>query len=251
MSTRFAGPKLRALGVGLGAGLAGVVASAVLVLGVVGGIQAIGIELPLIALLLLAFALNQYFSFAGVALAYLRLRGAPLSYVGVEVPDLRDLAVVLAGYVGAFAIVFVSGLVIQATGVETANNNAAEMGMENPELLLLFVPLSFLMIGPCEELLFRGIVQRRLREAFSAPVAIAVAAAFFAAIHYLALNGPTAARLTSITILFFPSLVFGAAYEYTENIVVPALIHGAYNATLFSIMYVVMQFGDGVAALPF
>jgi membrane protease YdiL (CAAX protease family) len=37
--------------------------------------------------------------------------------------------------------------------------------------------------------------------------------------------------------------VFGAVYEFTENLVVPALVHGAYNATLFSLLYVAVRFG--------
>jgi membrane protease YdiL (CAAX protease family) len=35
--------------------------------------------------------------------------------------------------------------------------------------------------------------------------------------------------------------VFGTVYELTENIVVPALVHGFYNATLFGTLYVGTQ----------
>ncbi len=38
--------------------------------------------------------------------------------------------------------------------------------MENPDVLLLLIPASFLLIGPGEELLFRGVVQGRLRDYF-------------------------------------------------------------------------------------
>jgi len=47
-------------------------------------------------------------------------------------------------------------------------------------------------------------------------------------------------------LLFFPALVFGISYEYTDNIVVPSLIHGLYNATLFTGLYVVIRFGPGM-----
>jgi hypothetical protein len=246
MSNVTQSSKLRALGVGVGAGLAGVVVSLVLALFVIGGIQFLGVQLSAVATILLVLFINQYLSFGGVALGYLRYRGLTLDYIGVRVPSLRDLLVTFGGYLAAFGLVTVAGLVIQALGTETAQNTTAQMAQETPEILLVLIPASFLIIGPGEEILFRGIVQRRLREAFSPAPAIVIAAAFFAAIHYLALSGPSLARLNTIAILFFPSLVFGAAYEYTENLVVPSLIHGAYNATLFSLLYVVITYGPGV-----
>ena len=246
MSNTTQSSKLRALGVGVGAGLAGILVSLVLVLVVVGGIQFLGVQLSAVATIVLALFLNQYLSFGGVAFAYLKLRGLTLDYVGVRVPTLRDLLVAAAGFVAAFGLIIVAGLVIQALGTETAPNTTAEMAQGTPEILLVLIPASFLIIGPGEEILFRGIVQRRLREAFSPVPAIVIAATLFAAIHYLALSGPSLARLASITVLFFPSLVFGAAYEYTDNIVVPALIHGAYDATVFTILYFVIVYGPGI-----
>lgn len=114
--------------------------------------------------------------------------------------------------------------------------------MENPEVLLLLVPASLLLIGPGEELLFRGVVQNRLSEALPAPVAIVLASLLFASIHFFSLSGAPQARLVSISVLVLPTLVFGTMYELTDNIVVPALIHGTYNATLFSLLYLTLQF---------
>ncbi|MFC6726046.1 CPBP family intramembrane glutamic endopeptidase, partial [Halobium palmae] len=143
---------------------------------------------------------------------------------------------------GALGIVVAAGMVVQASGADPASNQTAQLGTNFPVLLLVLIPASFLIIGPCEELLFRGIVQRRFREAFSPPVAVVLGATLFAAIHFIALNGTPSARLTTISILFFPSLVFGATYEYTGNLVVPSLIHGAYDATLFAVLYVAVRF---------
>jgi len=44
-------------------------------------------------------------------------------------------------------------------------------------------------------------------------------------------------------VLFVPALVFGVTYELTDNLVVPSVIHGAYNATLFSIVYIGLRYG--------
>jgi hypothetical protein len=126
----------------------------------------------------------------------------------------------------------------------------AEIGFQNPEVLLLLVPASFLLIGPGEELLFRGVVQGRIREAFGPVPGIALASAIFAAIHYFALTGGAGGRLVTIGILFLPSVVFGAAYELTDNLVVPSLIHGAYNATLFTVLYASIRLMDTMGGTP-
>nr|WP_275690771.1 CPBP family intramembrane glutamic endopeptidase [Halorubellus sp. JP-L1] len=118
----------------------------------------------------------------------------------------------------------------------------------------MLIPVAIFVIGPCEELLFRGVVQRRLREVASAPVAIVAASALFAAAHVVALIGNLAAMAVTISILFFPALVFGVLYEYTKNVTVTALVHGLYDAVLFGLLYVALTFApesaqpDGGAA---
>jgi membrane protease YdiL (CAAX protease family) len=109
---------------------------------------------------------------------------------------------------------------------------------------LALVPLSFLLIGPGEELLFRGVVQGRLRQAFSPIAAVVIASAIFAAVHVVALSGSAGGRAVTVGVLFLPSLVFGAAYERTGNLVVPSLIHGGYNATLFGLFYLSLTMGS-------
>ena len=56
-------------------------------------------------------------------------------------------------------------------------------------------------------------------------------------------------RAVTIAVLFIPSLVFGWAYERSENIVVPSLAHGLYNSTLFGLLYIAVTMGDTEAAL--
>ncbi|MFC4357632.1 CPBP family intramembrane glutamic endopeptidase [Halobium salinum] len=228
--------------VGVFVGITGVAASVVLMQTFAAVLAGLGVELSVTTLLVVTLFLGQYAAFGGIALLYLRLRGLDRDYVGVRSPSLRDLAVAVGGWLGALGVVITAGTLIQATGATPANNQTAQLGANFPSLLLVLVPASFLVIGPCEELLFRGIVQRRFREAFPSAAAVVLGAALFAAIHFMALTGGAEARLTTIAILFFPSLVFGAAYEYTGNVLVPAFIHGAYNATLFALLYVAVKF---------
>jgi membrane protease YdiL (CAAX protease family) len=245
-------------------GLFGLGVGVVLAVGGVLALGAAGVGATPLVLLVVSLVLVQGVAFGGVALAYLTLRdqvrdlargpakqllGVTLSdrshglgWVGVRLPDLRDVAAVGLGY-GAALGLGVGGAVLTASlGVEAGSNQAAELAQQDPDVLLLLIPASLLLIGPGEELLFRGIVQGRLRETFSAPVAVVLASVIFAAVHYVALSGSPGQRLVTISILVGPALVFGTAYELTDNLVVPSLIHGAYNATLFTLLYVALRF---------
>jgi hypothetical protein len=236
--------------VGTTLGLVGVAASVALMRTFAGAVAVLGVGLSIPTLLVASLFLGQYVAFGGVSAAYLRLRGRRLRSVGVATPSLRGLGVAVGGWLAALAAVAAVGMLVQASGVDPASNRTARLGADFPTLLLLLIPASFLVIGPCEELLFRGVVQRRFREAFRPAVAVALSAGLFAAIHYVALTGTSGARLTTMVVLFFPSLVFGAAYEYTENVLVAALVHGAYDATLFALLYVAVRFaGIDPAAL--
>jgi membrane protease YdiL (CAAX protease family) len=209
------------------------------------GISALGVDFGIIPGTVLSVVLLQGVAFFGLSVAYLRARGLdPVEYVGVRVPDLEGWMYAAAGYVLAFVAAFVMiFLVVFLFELTPAQNRAAELGGEDPRVFLVLIVLAFVLIGPGEELLFRGVIQSRLRETFSAPVAVALATAIFAAVHAPGLIGPITGRLLTITMLFFPGLVFGITYELTDNIVVPSLIHGAYNATLFSLAYLSVAFG--------
>lgn len=172
--------------------------------------------------------------------------------VGFDGPNLTDGAVAIGAFVAAFVggpLIggTIAGVVVQYLGEETGQNAAVESGLQNPELLLLMIPASILIVGPGEELLFRGVVQGRLREVFGPALAIGLAGTVFAAIHWFALSGGTpTGNLVALSVLLVPSFVFGISYEYTNNILVPSLAHGLYNATLFSLVYLFAVYGDAL-----
>lgn len=204
-----------------------------------------GVELSTLGSTILSTLLLQGVAFFGLSALYLRFRGVSFSeYVGARKPDLEGWMYTGAGYVLAFVAAFTMiGIVVILLDLTPAQNRAAELGAADPRVFLVLVPLAFLLIAPGEELLFRGIVQSRLRETFSAPLAVGLATAIFAAVHAPGLVGPASGRMVTVTMLFLPGLVFGVTYELTDNLVVPTLIHGAYNATLFSLAYVSMAAG--------
>lgn len=193
---------------------------------------------------------------AGLAiggLSYLRWRREPIRNIGITVPGFKGVILVVVGTFATLVLAIAVGLLVQTLGLSAAENATAGEAAEVPSSLLLLIPIAIFVIGPAEELLFRGVVQRRLREVASAPVAIVVASALFAAAHVVALVGNPAAVATTIGILFVPALVFGVLYEYTKNVVVTALVHGLYDAVLFGLLYIAATFGpenaDGGQAL--
>ncbi|WP_372911450.1 lysostaphin resistance A-like protein [Salinigranum sp.] len=244
VSVGEASSPVRSVAVAVAVAIVGIVAGTALVFGSLTAIQASGVRITPLGFIVASLVLLQGVAFGGVALGYLRYRGLSTDYLGVRVPSLPEVGAVVVGYVTAIGVAITGAIVVTATGVQAGSNQAAELGAENPEVLLLLIPASILIIGPGEELLFRGVVQNRLRETFDVVPGIVIASAIFAAIHFVALSGGAGARLVSIVVLFFPSLVFGAVYEYSKNLVVPALVHGIYNATLFTLLYVAIQFAD-------
>ncbi|MFB6168314.1 MAG: lysostaphin resistance A-like protein [Haloferacaceae archaeon] len=151
-------------------------------------------------------------------------------------PTLRD-----AGYLvgGAALLVVAATLIGQALarlGVDVAQNQAIAAGRENPTYFLWMIPVSVLLVGPFEELVFRGGLQGHLRRAWGPAPAVVLASAGFGAVHLFALGG-SGSRVTYLAVAAVLGVVLGAAYERTENLLVPAGAHGLYNATLFLVQY--------------
>lgn len=225
------------------------------------GLSIAGIGVPLIVLPLLALVLSPlglpgqpllfvltlmqfaWFGFLGVW--YLRHRGYGwddvISYFGVRLPTLKELGLVIVTWfvmliaaiiVGTILMEVVAGI-LGVEDTEPAENPVGEIIEQNPELVIGAVAFMFLVVGPTEEILFRGVVQNRLRERFSAVPAIAMASVLFALVHIVALAGQDPAGIAmTISILTVTSLGLGWIYEYTGNLVVPTILHGFHNSVI-------------------
>jgi hypothetical protein len=200
------------------------------------GIQPTGINSLVVSLVAI-----QGIAFPGAAILYFRYTGRSLrAFVPVSIPSLKEVGLIIGAWIGAQILVPVLALVIISLfETQPAQNGAGQTARENPEFIPFLIPLVFLLNAPGEELLFRGVVQGLLRERFSAAGAILLATGAFAPIHITALIGSPRAALVTITILSVPSIIFGAVYEVTDNIVAPTLVHALYNATLFGGLYLV------------
>jgi len=197
------------------------------------GTRAVAVTYPLLTVAVAAVTIG----FVAVVLRRLEL---DWSWVNISVPSLRDLGLVVVGLAALIAALNVLTEIIAGLGLPSVESGVERQARnsDNPEFLLVLVPLSFLAIAPSEELLYRGFVQTYLYDTLGKNGAVVAASAIFAAIHFGQYASPDPLRLAvSLAVVFLLSLVLGYLYARSESLTVPILVHGAYNAITFAAMY--------------
>lgn len=179
------------------------------------------------------------FQFLGFLLAiagFLQITG-DWTLIDVGPLDRRQGLLTVGGVVALLGLQFGVLYVFSQFGVSTGENRAMLPGRENPTYFLYMIVVSILVVGPVEELLFRGIVQGALRKAWSMWPAIILASALFGVIHVVAVAGTTEQRILYATVAMLLGTLLGYLYERTGNIAVPGMAHGFYNGSLFAIQF--------------
>ena len=238
---------LRTIAGAVGLGLLGFVLLAV----ISGVVAAVGVAagLQLGVAFVVGTVIGQLLGFMGLSLLYLRRRGLGWDrlkqYLGIRRPTLKEVGLIFGvwivmivgmGIVGGIGQVLLD--VLGAGSDTTPEQESTQIFADNPELLPLGIAMMLLVVGPCEEILFRGIIQGRLRERFSALPAIGFTAVFFASIHVFGFIGSAQAIVLGISVLVVGGLAFGAVYEYTQNLVVVSLLHGFHNSMILVFIYI-------------
>lgn len=201
------------------------------------GLEAVGVDVFDSAILFPVATVFQGLGFGLIVAAYLAISDRR-GLLRAGVPSLGDLAWTVGGVLALLVAIVGISAVLSQFDVTTAQNQIEQVGAENPEVLLYMIPLAFLVIGPGEELLFRGAVQGVLRRAYGPAPAIVLASALFGVAHVTALIGSASGVLTYVAVVFVLGAILGVVYERTRNLIVPSLIHGAYNAIIFTSLYV-------------
>jgi hypothetical protein len=137
----------------------------------------------------------------------------------------------LGGLAVLFGTLYALSIVVSLLGASTAESSIVSTGRENPVYLLYLVPVTILLVGPTEELIFRGIVQGTIRRAYGPVVGVVGASLVFASIHLPSLLGD--GQFATLAIIFTLGALLGTLYELTDNIVVPIVVHGLFNAVQF------------------
>lgn len=164
---------------------------------------------------------------------YIRYRDVP---VRIEIPSSSDLAYIGGGLV--VALVAAISLSYALVWLDLLPGSVIEeMAMTDPTILLILAGLSVLLVAPAEEVLFRGAIQGRLRVVFSPSLAIITASLVFGSLHLTNYTGRIGPILAGAVLISVIGAIFGALYELTDNLTVPIVVHGVYNAILMSISY--------------
>lgn len=175
-----------------------------------------------------------------VAIIYLANRGLNASYLDFKVPSKRDVGYIAGGVVLIFLLMYVLSFLLTTLGISTASHSIEQTAKNgNAKVLLLFIPLSWLVIGPGEELLYRNIIQKSLYDTFSEFGAVVIASVVFALAHVFAYaSGSTPTQLAgTLVVIFVLSLVLGTVYLKTGNLTASALVHGTFDAVVFAALY--------------
>lgn len=148
-----------------------------------------------------------------------------------RVPTRGHLAVAVAGLVAALVVLSGVSWVASALSVPVGGHVAMDNLGLSAITLPVYVGAMLLIVGPAEEFLFRHVLQRRVLSGGPAR-RIAVAGVAFGAVHAV-VYGFDVGALVPVLALSAIGAVFGITHEVTDNLTVPALVHGTYNAVLF------------------
>lgn len=178
----------------------------------------------------------QFAAMVAVVVAYVQLIDAD-RLISAVVPSQRGVGLIVGGTLVLLGGQYLINQFLQWADFSPGANQAVLAGAGDPFYFLLMVPVSLLVVGPAEELLFRGAVQGRLRESWGRWPSIIAATVLFGLIHIPAVTGGFGAQLSYALLAGVLGVVLGYLYDYTQNIVVPAVVHGSYNGTLFAALY--------------
>ncbi|TQQ83242.1 CPBP family intramembrane metalloprotease [Halonotius terrestris] len=246
--------KAWAVGVGTGLGFGATVLSAIVGFVLLLTLNAFSIPQPSSPLVRVGiqFFFGQLLVMGGLAAGYLWATGKTISYLNIRRPTLGEGVLIL---LAPFAVIMVNigvGIVGMALGIESSPHALAELENISASFYLYLIPFMLLIVGPFEELLYRGVIQTRLRQSFGPVGAIGFASVIFTLIHLPAYGLGSAAPASiaiSLTALFGGSVIFGSLYEWTGNLTVVALVHGVYNSILLTLLYIVTRYEDELMEL--
>lgn len=189
----------------------------------------------------------QIVGLAGTAAAFLWANDRGFDYVRLRKPSLKHLGIAFGSIFAMLAAVIGVTAVLQSLGQQAADHATTQQIESDPTLALYMIPLALFVIGPCEELLFRGVIQTKITESWGTRKGVVVASVIFSVVHVPSYGGLSAGLnqlMITLGVLFALALILGAIYEMTDNLVVPIVAHGFYNGVLFGITYLGTQYAD-------
>ncbi|WP_324760944.1 CPBP family intramembrane glutamic endopeptidase [Haloarcula sp. GH36] len=169
--------------------------------------------------------------FAVVAVVFLLVAGDRSRYVKLRWPTLEDLGWIAVLPFVLFAVSAGLTLVLPAIGISTPSASHGAEGtkallIDRPILWVVVIPGLYVFAAPVEELLYRGIVQGRLRPHLGTGGIVLVSAVAFGLMHTIVFAlSPPEHFVYSILSISAAGAVWAVVYERTENLAVTAVNH--------------------------
>lgn len=169
----------------------------------------------------------------GVTLLFASHKGASLKELGLKKVSLKILATI--SVVAVF--LFSTGLGISISeeivfGPDPTGELFAKLVTPRDSFqLIAMISLSLVLVAPCEELAFRGFIQKGFENSFGKTKGLLIASVLWGLFH--GLN-----TLYAIVPAFAAGLILGYVWQRTGgNTVASALIHGINNSISFTLAY--------------
>ena len=169
----------------------------------------------------------------GITLLFANQNGAGLRQLGLKKPSLKIILV--ASFAALFLLFLAIGIsvieeVILGPDPEAGLLVDAILPRDNIQLIAM-LGISLALVGPAEELAFRGFVQRGFETSFGKTSGLFVASVLFGLLH--GLNS-----LRSIVPVTVVSLFLGYFWQKTNgNTVASAWVHGLYDGISITLVY--------------
>lgn len=153
--------------------------------------------------------------------------------VGVALPTGSEFLLAMLAVPFPFALEAVTDPLLDRLGVDIEGALAIEDGQ-----LPWMVMVSLLLVGPAEELLYRGVVQGLLVQPLGTGGGVLLMAVLFGAVHYPSYGAESPSDVDAGVVAgglrtAIVGLVYGALYVATANLLVPIITHSLYDAGLF------------------
>jgi membrane protease YdiL (CAAX protease family) len=169
----------------------------------------------------------------GITLLFVKHKGAGFRKLGLKKPSLRIIVVVTFAAVLLLLLAGGISLVEEVVlGPDPEAEGLVEAILPRDWLqLVALIGMSLALVGPAEELAFRGFVQRGFENSFGETVGLVFASVLFGLLH--GLNS-----LRSILPVTVVSLFLGYVWQKSGgNTVASAWMHGLYDAITIAIAF--------------
>jgi len=168
-----------------------------------------------------------------VAGAVLFVRGVGAVPIHLSMPGIREMTLGLLFFPVVLVTMQLQSFVGRRYDVEA--DSSPDVDYSKPAIVLV----ALVLVGPAEELLYRGIVQGLLVGPLGTPGGIVVMALLFGLVHYPTYGASSIREIDASVALGMvgtsvAGAAFGTLYVLTGTLLVPIIVHSVYDALLFA-----------------